>query len=271
MPKPDFNCEITKDNNQLEHAKAIVFHVPNLQKMVKIQKYPGQIWVAFSMESDINYPQLRDPKFMRHFDVTMTYSLKSDVPATYLTDPCLSYEALSRPPQTKHPDCLIANFVSYRQDRCGRYKYLKKLMRYAPVDSFGACLNNKTLALDQGRATKIDTIRRYKFTMAFENSITPDYVTEKFFQPLVAGSVPVYRGAPNIEQFAPGDNCFIDARQFPNPRDLAKYLLHLDKNEAEYSSFLKWKQKPLRPRFRELFDRYSVEHSVRLCANLQKP
>ena len=39
--------------------------------------------------------------------------------------------------------------------------------------------------------------------MAFENSETDDYITEKFFGTLVSGSVPVYIGAPNVKFFAP--------------------------------------------------------------------
>lgn len=38
--------------------------------------------------------------------------------------------------------------------------------------------------------------------MAFENVIAMDYVTEKFYDPLIAGSVLVYLGAPNIADFA---------------------------------------------------------------------
>jgi hypothetical protein len=37
---------------------------------------------------------------------------------------------------------------------------------------------------------KMNIAAKYKFTMAFENSETDDYVTEKMFQPLVIGSVP---------------------------------------------------------------------------------
>lgn len=34
---------------------------------------------------------------------------------------------------------------------------------------------------------KVETLKRYKFSLAFENSNEEDYVTEKFFQSLVAG------------------------------------------------------------------------------------
>jgi hypothetical protein len=80
-------------------------------------------------------------------------------------------------------------------------------MRYLQVHSYGKCLNNRALLEDTGRQTKLDKVARYKFTLAFENSLTRDYVTEKSFDPLIAGSVPVYLGAPNIEEFAPGKHC----------------------------------------------------------------
>jgi hypothetical protein len=38
------------------------------------------------------------------------------------------------------------------------------------------------------------TLRRYKFAIAFENSETDDYVTEKFYQALLAGAVPIVLG-----------------------------------------------------------------------------
>lgn len=34
---------------------------------------------------------------------------------------------------------------------------------------------------------KVEALKRYKFSLAFENSNEEDYVTEKFFQSLVAG------------------------------------------------------------------------------------
>lgn len=54
-------------------------------------------------------------------------------------------------------------------------------------------------------------MRRAKFTMAFENSASKDYVTEKFFQPILDGSVPVTYGAPNIADYAPGPHSIINA------------------------------------------------------------
>lgn len=40
---------------------------------------------------------------------------------------------------------------------------------------------------------------KYKFTIAFENAIGDDYITEKLWRPLILGSVPIYMGSPSIQ------------------------------------------------------------------------
>jgi hypothetical protein len=45
-------------------------------------------------------------------------------------------------------------------------------------------------------ASKIDIMRRYRYCLVFENQRQPGYVTEKLLDCFVAGSVPLYWGAP---------------------------------------------------------------------------
>ncbi|MBV9405934.1 MAG: hypothetical protein JO211_11355, partial [Acidobacteriaceae bacterium] len=91
-----------------------------------------------------------------------------------------------------------------------------------------------------------------------------------FFQPLIVGSVPVYRGAPNVDEFAPGQSCFINAAQFRNPAELAKYLNYLDQHEREYESYLEWKRKPLLPAFLAKAEKVSEPVLSRLCRRLHE-
>jgi hypothetical protein len=75
-------------------------------------------------------------------------------------------------------------------------------------------------------ATKAEVLGRYKFALCFENSILKGWVTEKLFDCFFAGTVPVYWGAPDIEECVPPD-CFIDMRRFKDYVDLKKYLKSL--------------------------------------------
>ena len=45
---------------------------------------------------------------------------------------------------------------------------------------------------------KVEALKHYKFSLAFENSNEEDYVTEKFFQSLVAGMNITSDGPLNI-------------------------------------------------------------------------
>jgi hypothetical protein len=202
---------------------------------------------------------------MDQFDCTMTYHRNADVPVPYYF-PDLE-QLLLTPPKTH--DKRVAFFASGRHDRSGRIAYAAELMRHIEVHSYGGQLRNRSLARDNGRATKLETIAAYQFTLAFENAIASDYVTEKFFDPLIVGSVPVYLGAPNAADFAPGERCYIDASKFESPRALAEYLLHLDANDAAYREYLAWKQRPLRPEFLALLDKQRTHPFVRLCQKIR--
>jgi hypothetical protein len=72
-------------------------------------------------------------------------------------------------------------------------------------------------------ASKSETLSRYKFSICFENMILPGWITEKIFDCLAAGCVPVYWGAPEVADVIPADS-FIDMRQFGGFADLRRFL-----------------------------------------------
>ena len=118
---------------------------------------------------------------------------------------------------------------------------------------------------DCGYDTRIATLSRYKFTLAFENSIAPDYVTEKFFDPLIAGSVPIYLGAPNVSDFAPAKRCFINVTDFDGPAALAAYLNAVDRDPDAYAEYLAWKKDGLSSSFRNSLKELQEAAFDRLC------
>jgi hypothetical protein len=143
-------------------------------------------------------------------------------------------------------------------------------MTHIDVHSYGKLFRNSYLGGENCRASKLETMKRYKFTLAFENAIATDYVTEKFYDPLIAASVPVYLGAPNIDDFAPGDHCFINATDWKSPEALAQYLLKLAGDESLYAEFFEWKESPFRPRFSELIELVKEPAFVRLCKKVDE-
>jgi len=70
---------------------------------------------------------------------------------------------------------------------------------------------------------KIKTLGSFRFSLAIENCVFPGYVTEKICDAMMAGTIPVYLGAPDIEDFVPKE-CFVDMRNYSDFEDLWKYL-----------------------------------------------
>ena len=71
---------------------------------------------------------------------------------------------------------------------------------------------------------KIGTLKNYRFCICFENCHhMPGYVTEKIFGCFAAGCIPIYWGAPNIENYISKD-CFIDYRDFSNKEELYQFI-----------------------------------------------
>ena len=72
-------------------------------------------------------------------------------------------------------------------------------------------------------------------------------------------------GAPNIAEFAPGKNCFINVADFDSPASLAAHLERLSADEAEYGKLLAWKAQPLRPQFLAMAESVRIWNMYRLC------
>ena len=268
----DDDFEMTTERRYLADAVAVIFHMPTLRSSDGIldqsRKKDGQIWVFWSMECDQHYLWQYEPRIQSLFDITVTYRIDSDVPIPYLYP---SYHDLFRvPPVYEKKEYLINAFISSGFDKSGRCAYLKELMSIVDVHSYGKVMNNMPLGQDEGTSTKLEIISKYRFTIAFENAISVDYVTEKFFDPLEAGSVPVYLGAPNVEEFAPGDNCFINVRDFSSPRELAAYLSKVAADETLYSNFGKWRCVPYKESFLSKMDINRKDPLVRVIERIKE-
>lgn len=103
--------------------------------------------------------------------------------------------------QTPPANDLLLNrkFCSYVVSNGGRAdpireQFFHKLNRYKRVDSGGRFLNN----MGGPVPNKEVFCRQYKFNIAFENSSSPGYTTEKMVQPLSYFSLPIYYGDPLV-------------------------------------------------------------------------
>jgi alpha-1,3-fucosyltransferase 10 len=149
--------------------------------------------------------------------------------------------------------------VSNCQAKNWRNQYIEGLSGVMPVDNYGKCHRNKFIDPDLeakfgirngdyshygGEFIKLkqSIISDYPFFLAFENSNCYDYVTEKPYDAFLGGAIPIYMGAPNVDEYLPA-NSFIDARG-KTPVQMAHLLKKIIQNQTLFLSFHRWRLNP---------------------------
>jgi len=264
------DCIITTNRKYLSVADAVVFHTPSLLDELEgdLEKPENQIWIAWSQECEENYPILKYHDFMYLFDMRMSYHQYADIVYPYYEYGYFKSIEAQVPVSEKINKCCM--IISGNLNKSRRIEYLEELMKYTGIDSYGKLFNNSAIINDNGRKTKLELYSKYKFVIAFENSIADDYVTEKFFDPLLAGSVPVYLGAPNINEYSPGENCFINVRNFENPSQLADFINKCCEDDELYSKFFNWTSQPILTALDEKIENQKISPFITLCNKVKE-
>ncbi|XP_059187686.1 alpha-(1,3)-fucosyltransferase 4-like [Centropristis striata] len=244
-------CALTDDWGAYPQADAVIIHhrdvATGASDLPPEPRPPEQKWIWLNYESPSHTPRLWS--FADVFNLTMSYRTDSDVflPYGYL---------LPREPNTKtlqnrfaHPlrapsrshllrPRLLAWVVSNWSESHARVAFYNQLRRYVHVDVFGRA----GWPLPEGSGSVVRLVRRYQFYLALENSQHTDYITEKLWNAVRAGAVPVVLGPSrqNYERFLPRE-AFIHVDDFPTVRGLARYLLMLRRNPARLRRHLDWR------------------------------
>ena len=83
---------------------------------------------------------------------------------------------------------------------------------------------------------KLQTMSAYLFALTFENCDNAvGYISEKILDAFMAGVVPIYWGAPNIDEHIPR-SCYIDMTGFGSWEELYQYITNMD--YERYRSYL---------------------------------
>jgi alpha(1,3/1,4) fucosyltransferase len=141
----------------------------------------------------------------------------------------------------------FCNFI-YSQDVPARNEFFKRLNKYNPVDAPGRCMNNMpAISADNPKQSrlsrnwpeeKLNFIKKYKFTIAFENAFEPGNVTEKLTQPMLVNSLPIYVG----DKFVSRDfstKSFLNYHDFRNMDDFIKFIIKVDKDDVLWEKILR--------------------------------
>ncbi|XP_068195463.1 4-galactosyl-N-acetylglucosaminide 3-alpha-L-fucosyltransferase 9-like [Antennarius striatus] len=224
-------CFLTIDRNFYNMSDAVLIHNQNF--LPTIQRPPFQRWIWMNFESPSHYP--KSPEIENLFNLTVNYRRDADIKMPYGSIEILDVE---RDLVLRVKNKLLCWVVSDWKERYVRSAYYYELRKYVPISGYGKYFGKPLTATEYYR-----TLSKCKFYLALENSIHMDYITEKFFNALSLKTVPVVLGPPreNYERIIQGD-AFIHVDDFKSPKELADYLLLLDKNEEMYLKYFEWQR-----------------------------
>lgn len=246
-------CTLTDDVRAYAQADAVIVHHREVStgtaELPPDPRPPAQKWIWMNYESPAHTPGLW--RFEGVFNLTLTYRTDSDIflPYGYLVPrqprskgfQNRSAQPLRAPSRAHlHRPRLAAWVISNWSESHARVALYYQLRRYIQVDVFGRA--GQPLPEDSGGGSVVRLLGRYQFYLALENSQYTDYITEKLWNAVLAGAVPVVLGPSrqNYERFLPPES-FIHVDDFPTVRGLARYLLMLRRNPARLKRHLDWR------------------------------
>lgn len=133
----------------------------------------------------------------------------------------------------------FCSFVVKNPGCTKRNEFFHKLNAYRWVDSAGPLFNNTGEILERGEnsvQSKFNFISDYKFNLCFENSSYPGYATEKVYEALVCGTVPIYWGSTTIGcDFNP--KAIINWHDYLDDDKLLEAVIEADRHRYEYNNY----------------------------------
>jgi hypothetical protein len=75
-----------------------------------------------------------------------------------------------------------------------------------------------------------ETLSNYEFAVCYESMSIKGFISEKLFDCLMVGTIPIYLGAPDVANRIPED-CLIDRRQFDSYADLHHFIIKMSAGE----------------------------------------
>jgi alpha(1,3/1,4) fucosyltransferase len=158
---------------------------------------------------------------------------------------------------------------TYSKDAQKRVEFFKELSKYKKINAPGKSMNNSTpitpnslsfllkpLQLIEGISEKyplssmisrhfsnwrkevINYQKQFKFTIAFENASYPGYTTEKIYHPMLANSIPIYWGNPEIKKDF-NTKSFVNWHEYNDHKKVVDIVIDLDQNNKKYTKMLK--------------------------------
>jgi len=185
----------------------LILNRPEVGKLV-IHAPPDRVWFACGEPPVPKFRQYQagqgtgtvvltsDPEVVGDAQINQlrTVFLRPAVTRTWIVKRSMSELATMRPQKTALLSWVTSNYRVLDGHK-RRMAFLEKITGRVHFDLFGTGFNPIP--------DKFDGIAPYRYSIAFENCVSPYYFTEKLMDCFVCLTMPLYVGSPEIERFFP--------------------------------------------------------------------
>jgi len=202
---------------------------------------------------------LCNPKYVERFKAVLTIYKYGDYPQVHFLYPCVSllFKYITQYFDTPKEEmlCMVLRNKKMAIRLNSLFPKLKKFNNYSNMDirakadkvfatelahnNYHSYGRGWDLRCFKGEVKNREEIYKifatHKFTFCPENSRFKGFITEKPMQAMFCGSIPVYLGAPDVEEYLP-HGTFIDYRYY-TPEELVDYLKNI--TDKEYETYRK--------------------------------
>lgn len=266
---PEWDVGVVRDPNyDISDQDVILFHLSNLvynypdNFIMPAHKREGQIWVAMCGEpllrpdTGIDCHLANDTEFMSQMDIFSSFSMNSDLPA--IQDPLI--ESMLREPipnfaergsevaTMAYSDCSGSTREAWTKSM---FDAFEKAGRPDAILSYGQCSHNAeeptchNICPDRPDAECARWLNRCAsraFKLVAENINEDWYVTEKVWDALGEGTIPVYWGPPQVKDWVPPGS-IIYALDYESSDELVDKILNF--SDKDFKAAYAWKEKPV--------------------------
>lgn len=249
---------------------------PNDNFIVNLLKQHFEI--EFSEQPDYLIYSVNSKDYLRYNCIRIFYTAENLVPDFNICDYAIGYHYLDFADRyIRYPLYLVDGFIAYENDNyandlyraihkhervpdalkqktefCSfvysngkasqiRQIFFEMLSKYKQVNSGGQYLNNVGSPI----SNKLEFQLKHKFAIAFENTSTPGYTTEKIVHAFSANTVPIYWGNPLIgKEF--NESAFVNCHKFGLSEKaeniiferIIEYIKKIDQDDSLYYKML---------------------------------
>tara|TARA_B100000035_G_scaffold310480_1_gene318360 strand:- start:897 stop:1850 length:954 start_codon:yes stop_codon:yes gene_type:complete len=196
----------------------------------------------------LGFKKLDHPNYIR-FPLWLTYI---NIEKYNMGKKCLSFNKLENFAANRNNNEDFCCIVSNHDSNNTRIKIIEPLSKHKAIHVAGGimhCLKDKNVPIiikgaGKSEYDKQNYLNKFKFNICSESSISDGYITEKLFECIIGGCIPIYNCNQDV-MIEPEilNNDFIIKYNNDNIDSVVKKIKELDTNKEMYNKFIS--QKPL--------------------------